>query len=148
LQTWTLKTCSCPKNAICPLDGNCLAKKIIYQATVTQGNSKTETYIGLTATTFKARLGNHFKSFRHEKHRSDSMLSNHLWELSEQNINYDLSWKLIARANTYSPVTGFCPLCNLEKFLITFKPELGTLNSRNEIFTNCRHKLSVLLDKT
>ena len=39
--------------------------EVVYQATVTTGD-KRETYIGLTATQFKARYRNHPMSFRHE----------------------------------------------------------------------------------
>ena len=143
------KKCNCPKNTVCPLDGNCLAQGIIYQATVTETISrKSECYIGLTAPTFKARIGNHKKSFNHEKYKKETTLSKHIWDLKQDEIDYDISWKLMARAQPYSPVTGVCQLCILEKWYITFKPELATLNNRNEIFTHCRHMLSVLLDKT
>jgi hypothetical protein len=41
----------------CPLDGKCLQQSVIYQATVIPHNdsSNTETCIGLTEQTFKAR---------------------------------------------------------------------------------------------
>ncbi|KAK3745373.1 hypothetical protein QZH41_001401 [Actinostola sp. cb2023] len=48
------KMCSCPKSTVCPLGGECLAKNIVYQATVTCGD-EVESYVGLTATDFKAR---------------------------------------------------------------------------------------------
>ena len=32
-----------------------------------------------------------------------------------------------------------------EKFHITFKPGVGPLNKKNEMFNNCRHKRRVLL---
>ena len=47
--------CNCGDLATCPLD----------QATVTQVGGPTETYIGATAPTFKTRLGNQTKLFRH-----------------------------------------------------------------------------------
>ena len=58
-------TCNCRKNTKCPMDGKCLESGIVYQATVTrEGMGKTETYVGLTATTFKQRYANH----KHHKH--------------------------------------------------------------------------------
>ena len=87
------KTCSCPKNNTCPLDGQCLARNIVYQATVTEANGHIEDYIGLTAPTFKTRLGNHIKSFNHEQYSKDSKLSIHIWDLKKQNIQYTIKWK-------------------------------------------------------
>ena len=52
------KLCNCPKNATCPLNGECLRNDIVYQATVTCGETS-ESYVGITATSFKARLANH-----------------------------------------------------------------------------------------
>ena len=57
------KTCSCPSTKECLLDQRCLEKDIIYQATVEQPNKESKTYVGLTATTFKARFGVHKKVF-------------------------------------------------------------------------------------
>ena len=44
-----------------------------------------------------------------------------------------------------SVMSGFCALCTKEKFHITFKPGVGPLNKKNEMFNNCRHKRRVLL---
>ena len=54
----------------------------------------------------------------------------------------------MATAKPFSPVTNVCNLCTKEKYSIIFKPELATLNSRNEINTNCRHKKLMLSDNT
>ena len=48
------KNCNCRVKSNCPLQENCLARNIVYQATV-QSEGNTETYVGLTATTFKSR---------------------------------------------------------------------------------------------
>ena len=144
------RTCSCSKNAVCPLGGFCLTDNLIYQTTVipTQAQAQAQTYIGLTSTTFKLRLGNHKKSFNHERYRNETTLSQHLWDLKEKNVDFTLSWKLIDRAKPFSPVSGLCALCNLESYYIIFKPELATINKRDEINNYCPHKLPVLLDKT
>ena len=57
------KICSCTKGKECPLEKRCLEKEIIYQATVEKPNREVKTYVGLTATDFKARFGVHKKSF-------------------------------------------------------------------------------------
>ena len=70
--------CNCRKKAECPLDNQCLAKGIVYQATITSGNNESvQTYVGLTDTTFKARLANHKQSFIKEKQRNQTELSKH-----------------------------------------------------------------------
>ena len=141
------RTCSCPKNATCPLDGKCLTDNLIYQATVTH-DGRVNTYIGLTSSDFKTRLANHNKSFNHEKYKHETSLSTHIWALKQENFEYDLKWKIMARAKPFCPVTGVCQLCTRENFYIIYKPELATLNTRSEINTHCRHKQAVLLDNT
>ena len=65
-QDQTVKTCNCRNKNDCPLEGECMQKEIVYQATVTT-SEKNETYVGLTATEFKTRWCNHQMSFKHEK---------------------------------------------------------------------------------
>ena len=144
------KMCNCRKGRICPLGGKCLIENIIYQATVTPTNPPAEpkTYIGLTATTFKQRLANHIKSTNYEKYRKETTLSEHIWGLKDKKIEHQVTWKIIDRAKPFSPVTGICAICTLEKFYILFKPELASINKRDEINTGCRHKSPMLLDKT
>ena len=140
------RTCSCPRNTPCPLDGKCLLENIIYVATVTQDDQTKNHYTGLCSTTFKARLGIHKQSIKNEAINQTS-LSKFIWKLKQKNIQYTLSWKLIDRAKPFSPITGSCALCLREKFYIMFSPASADLNSRSEIYCNCRHKQTVLLIK-
>ena len=50
-----------------------LSEGIVYQAQVTSA-SKTETYVGLAATEFKARFRNHRVSFNNETRKNDTGL--------------------------------------------------------------------------
>ena len=68
-----------------------------------------------------------------------------IWELKDNNIPYNLEWSIVGRAHQFSPVTGVCNLCTLEKFIILTKPHQSTLNKREEIFGACRHKTPMLL---
>ena len=138
------RSCSCPKNASCPLDGKCLSENIVYQATV-KTHTQTDTYIGLCSTDFKKRLAVHKHSFISEDNQTS--LSKHIKKLKNRNIDYELSWKLVTKAKPFSPVSGICNLCIKEKFYILFHPEMATLNDRNEIYTNCRHKKQKLIVK-
>ena len=139
--------CNCPNKSKCPLQGKCLVDNLVYQAIVKSDNSE-ESYVGLASTTFKLRLGNHKKSFNHKTYRSDSSLSNHIWDIKEKGGEYDLEWRLIGRAQPFSPVTGVCNLCTLEKYHILFSPELATINKKEEMNSHCFHKKPILLDKT
>ena len=80
--------------------------------------------------------------------RSATTLSQHIWELKNKNIEYDLSWKIIGRAKPFSPVTGVCALCTLEKYFILTSESGATLNRNYEIFKPCIHRIHLLLDKT
>ena len=105
---------------------------------------KRENYIGLTADTFKIRIGNHKKSFNHEQYKTESELSKHIWKLKEDNIGYKITWKIIDRGKSFNPVTKICQLCTKEKYYLIFKPEMCSLNSRNELGAHCRHKRGLL----
>ena len=59
-------------------------------------------------------------------------------------------WYEVIKSNLqpFSPISGVCNLCTLEKYYILFKPGIGTLNKREELFNYCMHKKRLLLDKT
>ena len=140
------KSCSCPKGKVCLLQNRCLEKDIIYQATVEQQNKESKTYVGLTATDFKARYGVHKKSFD-EPDYNPTTLSKHIHELKSKGIEPKVTWRILDRAISFSPVTGVCHLCNKEAYYIIFEPHLAELNSRSELFSTCLHKKSKLLFK-
>ena len=117
---------------------------VVYKATVKQENRKTNTYIGLTSNHFKKRFYAHNHSFKNPDVNQTS-LSNHVRKLKEDGIKHTIQWEQIDQAKSFSPVTGICGLCTKEKFHITFKPGVGPLNKKSEMFSNCRHKRSVLL---
>ena len=64
------RACNCRIKEQCPLNGECLAKNIIYEAEITTNNINDEPlkYIGLTGNTFKERFSNHKSSFKNEKY--------------------------------------------------------------------------------
>ena len=140
------KKCNCRQKNSCPLNGNCLQPAVIYQATVTRKDTNTtETYIGLTANDFKTRYSNHMSSFRHAKNRNSTELSKHVWTLKENNINYSIAWRILSSHLPYNSSSKRCNLCLKEKFLIICRPELSTLNKRNELVSSCRHRNKALL---
>ena len=99
--------CSCPKSKkeACPLKGECLKNCIIYQATVTHTNTgHKETYIVMTKNLFKKRLATNTKAFNHIKYKTDIELSSYIWNLKEEKIQCNLTWKIIDRAKPFNPV--------------------------------------------
>ena len=64
------RACNCRKKEECPLEGNCLSKGIVYQAQVTSA-SKTETYVGLTATEFKVTFRKHQVLFNNKTRKNN-----------------------------------------------------------------------------
>ena len=150
--------CNCRNKEECPLRGNCLVENVVYQATLTPTpdpagdppaphDREPQTYVGLASTSFKDRHRNHKKSLKWEKHSTETRLSQYSWELNKKNIEHSITWKVIDRGQQFSPVSGLCSLCTTEKYYIIFKPEMSSLNSREEIFGHCLHKKPKLLDK-
>ena len=129
----------------CPMNGHCLRKSIVYQATVTTEDSKPdETYVGLTGNTFKTRFVNHKTSFNDPSKRMITELSKHVWNLKD--INFRIIWKILKQAIAYNPSSKRCNLCLWEKYFIICKPHLATLNKRNKLVSSCRHASKFLLN--
>ena len=129
----------------CPVEGNCEKRGIVYQCKVTETVSgKSESYIGLSANSFKDRYTKHRTSFRYQYYHKNS-LSTHIWSLKKKNINFELSWRIISEAHPYSPSTKSCELCLREIYYILYDRVKASLNKRNEFFGYCLHKDKHLL---
>ena len=143
--------CNCSKanRSSCPLKGNCLVCCLVYRATVTRmDNCHCETYTGVTAGTFKCRYYGHCHDMSHrpdEDHKGTT-LSNYVWNLKDQNVQYNIDWSVVTRAADFNPATRVCRVCLEENFFIMFKPEGATLNQRSEFFTLCIHFHKFLLN--
>ena len=61
---------------------------------------------------------------------------------------YNLEWKRISQAKPFGPGSGVCRLCIREKYVITFKPHMSTINYRCEIAGPCLHKANRLIGKS
>ena len=135
--------CNCRNPKECPIREGCLTPSVVYQATVTrQDNNKTETYIGLTENTFKTRYYGHTSSFRNNKYRNSTTLSQYVWTLKDNNIQHSIKWEIVTRCKAYSTTSK---RCTTEKYFIICRSDLSTLNNRNELTTPCRHRTKYLL---
>ena len=139
--------CNCRDKSKCPLDGDCLQEGLVYQATVTQGNTRQQdTYVGITENQFKTRYNQHNSSFKLAHKRHETRLSEHIWKLKEKNIDHTISWSVISKANPFSPASKRCSLCLEECYhILKLKP---TLNKRKEIYSTCPHFKKHLLLNT
>ena len=140
------KTCNCKTHNTCPLHGQCLTQSVVYQATVTNNDTKIkETYTGLTECKFKTRYNLHQSSFKNKHKSKETALSEYIWSLKEKNIDYRTDWKIVSKAKPYSTSSKICKLCLEEKYYIIMKPNLASLNKRNELASTCRHRKKHLL---
>ena len=105
-------------------------------------------YIGLTENSFNDRWTKHKSSFRTRNPKNASGLSRYIWKLEDENIDFELEWKIISRAKPYDPAFGVCRLCVRETYFIIFKPNMATINCRKQIAGPCLHRASRLLKKS
>ena len=117
---------------------NMLTQNLIYKATVKTEN-QTKFYIGSTGLTFKDRYTKHKYSFKHEKHGNATTLSQHIWKLKNNKVNFKIYWEILTRTkNKYSLKNG-CKLCNAEKVEILNIKKSDSLNKRLELQSGCLH---------
>jgi hypothetical protein len=138
--------CKCQDKTKCPLPGKCTTDQLVYRATVSSG-TEVETYVGLTAGQFKDRYYGHNFDFENLDKKDSTKLSSYIWSLKHENKPYQIKWEVVTRAKPFSAVSGRCDLCTAEKFEILFNPQRATLNSRNELYSHCRHKRRLYLVK-
>ena len=141
------KTCNCRKKDECPVENKCLTQSVVYQAVVKRADGVTDSYVGLTENTFKDRYTKHKSSFKTRNPKNASGLSRYVWNLEDEKIDFEIKWKIISRAKAYDPGSGVCRLCVREKYFIIFKPNMSTINCRNEVAGPCLHKASRLIGK-
>ena len=137
-----VKTCSCPRNAECPFDNCCNEKDIQYSAelTSTLPNYGTKVYKGICATTWKARFGNHKKSFNNEEYEKETSLSVEVWRIKRAGGEFHIKWSKEATQRSYTPEGSRCSLCLHEKLVIALYKGNNLVNKKSEIISRCRHR--------
>ena len=140
------KRCNCRRKELWPLQGNCLITELVYRGEVTNSsNEPTSNYIGLTEHSFKDRLYKHRNSFKYRNKVNSTELSKHIWNLKDSKIeNVEIKWTILDRAPAFKNGSKRCNLCLTEKYHIIYE-DFDTLNKRNELLSNCRHKCKFLL---
>jgi hypothetical protein len=140
--------CNCQGGlGTCPVQGKCRTAGVVYRATITEtASGQSETYTGMTGRQFKDRWREHMGNTRNESGREKSRLSIHIWNLKDNQIDYNLDWQILERATTFNPITKKCGVCLKEKYFIMYDRPGSSLNKRQEVFNTCRHRKQKLLD--
>ena len=141
--------CKCAGSCKYPLKGsNCRTENIVYRATV-NSDFETRFYIGLCSTQVRFRYANHKKSFKDGVYENDPELSKYICSLKRRDIDHEISWEVIKRAQSISDNNNsVCMLCLKEATAVVYAlNEKGSLNKRNEFIFYCRHiKKSIFED--
>ena len=122
---------------------SCRTKGVIYRATVKTKTTR-KYYIGLASTTFKARYSNHKSSFKLAHKRNTTVLSKYIWELKENNEDFEISWEILKRVRPKKSGDRRCLLFLSEATFILFAGD-ECINQRREIVSSCRHEKSLML---
>ena len=116
------------------MPGKCNHDVVVYQTTVNSDGGKTKCYVGL-AKHFKQRWGKHKKTLENIEADGQTKMSRYYWQEKSEGRNPKISWKYLeTNVPTFNPVKGKCRLCLRENFNIVLKPNLATLNQRQEVF--------------
>ena len=141
------ENCNCQgKDAICVMEGGrCKDCGVVYQAEVTAEGKPVMKYVGVTATSWKLRYGNHKTSFKHSFKRKNTKLAGYVWALKDEGLQPEIKWRILSRNQPFKASTNSCRLCLKEKYFLMHKPEEATINSRDEFFSGCLHRHTLLL---
>ena len=97
------------------------------------------TCMGLTENSFKTRSSNHKSSFANANKRNNTELRKYIWYLKENLTKFKGTWRILKHASSYNPTSNKCNLCLWEKYFTFCKPDLASLNKRNELTSSCKH---------
>ena len=139
--------CNCRNKKLCPLQGKCREKSVIYKAIISSPTHEEKHYYGSCETEFKLRYNNHNQSFKNYSKRNATELSKHFWKIKNDGQQPVIKWNILERANSYQCGGKKCNLCLAEKLTILKSDTPWTLNKRTELMAKCRHKTKYKLHK-
>ena len=123
-----------------------LSKNIVYNARVfTNDGNPPKDYIGISKPPFKHRYVVHKKSFL-DRGYNPTCLSEHIWDLKDKGITFDIKWTILQKNTGYNSVRKSCNLCLTEKLCIAeYKNKRTLINKRNELVNKCKHTNDTIL---
>ena len=114
------------------MGGDCVHVDVVYGATVTpldQNNlpldDEAERYVG-EAENWKSRFYVHNRSFTVRDPDIQTSLSNHIWDLKDENIQFSITWQVLEKSKSFNPI---CLKCLLYAFL---KPQKYSQNQTSQ----------------
>ncbi len=132
------RNCNCRRKSLCPLQGECLSKCVVYKAKVLTDDCE-KIYYGSCMGSFKERYANHKKSFTRREYGKETRLSQYVWSLKDKNKQFQIAWEIAKKCVPYKSSSRRCDLCLTEKLYIVQGDAKNTLNERSEIANKCRH---------
>ena len=117
---------------LCPLNRNCQAENILYEATITC-NERTyneNIYIGIAQTTFKKRYSNHKRSFNLPAYKNNTEISKEFWKIKHRNSVPQIKWKIMSKYSCFNHSSVRCNLCLNKKLEIALFKGNNILNRR------------------
>ena len=129
------RTYNCISKEKCLPQEKCLTNNVMYKGTLTssQDTYQHKIYYDITKTKFKQWYANHKKSFKYEKHQSNTELLNELWNIKNSNYTPNIGWEVLWKQLTYNPNTKSCSLCLNEKLETARFQGYNLLNKRSKI---------------
>ena len=98
----------------CPVDDACQTEVVVYQTTVTRDDNSLQDRL-------EDRLYVQCTDMNNEN-REGTSLSNYVWKLKSDNIQYKITCKILTRRQSFNPSTKHYNLCYKGKYYIMFRP--------------------------
>ena len=85
--------------------------------------------------------------FKNRTHKNDTKLLKYIWNLKDQNKDFDINWSIKKKKSSgYSVASKPCNLCLLEKLVIcNFKKKGRLLNEVLDLVSKCRPENKYIL---
>ena len=84
----------------------------------------------MTETEFERWLSRHKHSFNHENDRNATALSQHIWEIGENNNSQNVKWDILKTSHSRKAGSKFCMLCLEEKLFLLKKLQKSSISEQ------------------
>ena len=133
--------CNCIRKELCPLNGNCQAENIVYEATITcyERTYSENIYKGKAEITLKKKDCHHKRSVNLIAYKNDTELSKEFWNIKRRNPVLKIKWRILRKCSRFNCSWLRGNLCLNEKLQIALFKGSNILNRRTELISKCRH---------
>ena len=140
-KTQDQQKCNCWQKDICPLEGNCLDKELMYQCTLKENTtSDGVNYKGLAENTSKDRFYKHHNSIKYKTKENSTELSKHFWEMRRKGIEKPIMhWPVTDHAKPVQNGSKRWNLCLTVKYHVLISP-VNLISKKSELVSKCCHE--------